>query len=114
MMFINTPCAGEPTPSFLDYLKKWLREMPVGVCREMVSVHEYRLAKLIEQQSQTAGVPLEHINDLKELGRAMRNCLDVIDGVIKEYGENVPLGDNPDYDDSIAAGMFLKAIGWAN
>lgn len=112
MMFINNQIASNPSTPFLDYLKKWLREMPVGVCREMVGVHELRITQMIARQSQDGGVPQEHIDGLKEIKKAMRNCLDAIDGVIMEHGEGVPLGDNPDYDDDVVAEMFLKAIGW--
>jgi len=112
MMITSYQNTYSPSTPFLDYLKKWLREMPVGVCREMIGVHEIRVMHLIAQQTQARDVPQEYIDGLKEIKQTMRNCLDAIDTVIMEHGENVPLGDNPDYDDDVVAEMFLKAIGW--
>ena len=98
--------------SFINYLKKWLREMPVGVCREMLGVHEIRLLRLIENEEKRDDVPQEHIDDLKNIAKAMRECLVVTDRIINECGEDAPLGDNPDYDDDMAADMFLRSVGW--
>lgn len=90
-----------------DYLKKAIRDMPLGACRELLEIQEERMASAC-----CAG----GWEDCHAIGRAIRNCIDRIDVAISEEGTEMALGRMPDYPEADMVKVFmwmLKGVrGW--
>ncbi len=97
---------------FLPYLKKWLREMPLGVCREMIDVHVFRLQHRIAMMEQITDARQDELEGIKAVVAAMCDFQKIINDNITEYGEAAQVDANPEFDEDVAAEVFLRAIGW--
>lgn len=97
---------------FIPYLKKCLREMPLCVYHELIGVQRFRLQHRVAEIEQAADINHAELSAMKVVIDAMSDFLKIIDGNIKECGDATPMGATPDYNDDMAAEVFLRAVRW--
>lgn len=109
----ETTTAIEPQPiGFINYLKKFLRGMPLGVCREIFGVHEVRFTRDLERGTKAGTLSEETQAEYRELLAAFCRAIDIVDTAIAEHGRETRIGDCGDYNEDEAAGLWLAATGW--
>lgn len=107
---------------FIDYLKKFIREMPLGTCRELIGVLEVRLNRQILTATEMTAItktpvsiPTARLKDMEAYAQTLRNCLTVIDPLIDDVGAKTPIGTAPEWTSETeekAVELFLKTAGW--
>ncbi|MCD8139845.1 MAG: hypothetical protein LUE17_08725 [Planctomycetaceae bacterium] len=96
----------------IEYLKKFYREMPFGVCRELFAVHERNLSNKLDALEANGLVADVMIDDYRAVAQCFRNAIDALDVVIEENGPEMLLGDNPHFTEDQAVDLFQKLLGW--